>query len=100
MDPLSLAVGAGLLSFGVLIGRLLPRGRSAESASPVPICGCGHDRAFHDRDKGRCHAVERTEKKDVFGNTRGWLEAPCECRRYNGPEPIASYYAPELDERD
>ena len=96
MDPVSLVVGAALLGAGMVLGRLLPRNRSAESATPSPICGCGHDRAFHDQDKGRCHAVERTERKDMFGNTRGWLEAPCTCRRYNGPEPIVSYYAPEL----
>lgn len=96
MDPVSLLVGAALLGAGMLLGRLFPRRRRAgETPQLPPVCGCGHDRAFHDQE-GRCHAVERTEKKDIFGHTSGWLEAACTCRRYNGPIPLTTYYAPEL----
>jgi hypothetical protein len=75
--------GALILVVGVAIGavgsRLLGR---RKSASVVPRCGCGHSIAFHDPQTRRCHARVGYER--------------CACRRYSGPEPLPSFYAPQI----
>jgi hypothetical protein len=83
---------------------------------PEPICGCGHHLAFHDLHDGRCYAeVKRVGEKDgakaaagaktgddSAGPAGDGKAAPdpdwhrCTCRRYAGPEPIATMYAPPI----
>lgn len=62
-----------VLGIGVAIGKRVRR----TAAPPRPICGCGHHRALHDPDTGKCH------------NTRGYI---CRCQQYVGPEPVESFY--------
>lgn len=59
--------------------------RALEAAHPgpvKPVCGCGHDLAFHNRETDACHHAESGER--------------CECQRYTGPEPWVQVYAPPL----
>ena len=81
---------------------------------PEPICGCGHHLAYHDLHDGRCYAEVKREKADAAEAGSGGAEsdsesatatakpAPenlwhrCACRRYAGPEPIATVYAPQI----
>lgn len=59
--------------------------RELEAAHPhmvKPICGCGHDLAFHDQAASVCHHSES--------------EARCACQRYVGPEPLGQVYLPPL----
>lgn len=95
VDPISLAVGAGILVFGLLAGHI--SGRVAASRrrphEEKPKCGCGHHLANHDRDTGTCHATwleDRQEYKN--GRAYNWEErVTCSCRQYVGPEPTLSY---------
>lgn len=50
------------------------------------ICQCDHGLAFHDRTTGHC------------GGLAG--DADCRCRQYIGPEPLTTFYAPELADLD
>ncbi|MFI5776706.1 hypothetical protein [Nocardia sp. NPDC051570] len=89
-DPISLAVGAGLVGIGWASGRF---GRRTTRRSQVelqpPLCGCGHDLALHDRAEGVCHA--EIVRKDRVG-LREWVR--CNCRRYTGPTPLEDLLAP------
>ncbi|MEU1982123.1 hypothetical protein [Nocardia sp. NPDC019395] len=87
LDPLSLAVGAGLIAIGWAGGRFgLRRTRSARK---LPArCGCGHDLALHDRAAGTCHA--ENSRKGIHG-LREWV--PCNCRRYTGPTPLEDVFS-------
>ncbi|MFI6457163.1 hypothetical protein ACIBF6_37105 [Streptosporangium amethystogenes] len=71
-----------------------------------PICGCSHHIAFHDLATGQCHSQVRVVTKwgrledDHAPDTEGipveWENQQCPCRRYSGPEPLTTLYAPEL----
>ncbi|MFE9796752.1 hypothetical protein ACFYRL_34045 [Streptomyces goshikiensis] len=60
-------------------------------SGPEPLCGCGHHLAYHDARDALCYA-------SVPAVDAGADEAArrCPCRRYSGPEPLATLYAPEL----
>ncbi|RDI67966.1 hypothetical protein [Nocardia pseudobrasiliensis] len=89
-DPISLAVGGGLVGAGWVIGRLGRRpARQALPELQPPICGCGHDLALHDRADGRCHA--EINRKGPVG-LREWVR--CNCRRYTGPTPLEDLLTP------
>lgn len=63
--------------------------RQLEAAHPTPakpICGCGHDVAFHNRDSGSCHGE----------NARGKTVRQCTCQGYSGPTPLSQIYAEPL----
>lgn len=64
---------------------------------PDPVCGCRHHLAYHDPKEGRCYAVVKG-KRSRDGEADAAAAAPlqCPCRRYAGPEPLATLYAPEL----
>ncbi|WP_370095923.1 hypothetical protein [Streptacidiphilus sp. MAP12-20] len=67
-------------------------------AGPEPICGCGHHLAYHDLHDGRCYAEVKRNKSDGDPEDRP-KDTPreqCRCRRYAGPEPLATLYAPQL----
>lgn len=81
---MTLAVGAGILLVGMLIGRVARLRR--RPARPVPVCGCGHHYAMHEPGVGRCHA-KIMEKTYVSGSTTETLEQ-CTCQVYTGPAPV------------
>jgi hypothetical protein len=90
MDPLSLAVGAGILAVGFLAGRIGRRtGRRPPEESP--ICGCTHHRSMHDPESGECRGEIRR------GN---WFDGVhyvgCTCQRYGGPVPIETLWTPPV----
>lgn len=84
IDPLSLAVGAGLLSAGFLAGRIGRRRRSHAIKPSEPVCGCVHHYAMHDPTSGRCHGVVKLPYNQ---------ERKCTCRVYTGPEPLPSMWS-------
>ncbi|NEW38702.1 hypothetical protein GV794_28035 [Nocardia cyriacigeorgica] len=90
MDPLSLAVGGGLVVAGWVVGRFAQR-RPRQGKQLRPRCGCGHDLALHDRDTGKCHA--EISRRGMHG-MREWVN--CNCRRYTGPTPLEEVFAPPI----
>lgn len=90
--------------------------RERAVAGPEPICGCRHHLAYHDPKDGRCYAVVKGKQGRGGGSEgkagkstgvqgkpspaegAGALPVPaqCPCRRYAGPEPLATLYAAEL----
>lgn len=90
IDPVSLAVGGGLLVVGFIAGRA---GRTRRRPKPVEaVCQCRHPYALHDPKTGTCHG---TEERDV--DIDGWYDhaehVQCGCRVYTGPEPLPSVWA-------
>jgi hypothetical protein len=80
-----LLVGGGLMLAGLVIGFVIGRFVPARRRAPKPaepICGCGHHVSFHDLPESTCHKRTRLVQ--------------CTCRRYAGPLPIDSLYAPEI----
>lgn len=83
IDPLSMAVGAGLVGVGVVAGRFW---RPARAESRVPheyFCGCEHALSFHDPETGRCHGIIRNYSTD-------FESVECTCRHYDGPPKLDS----------
>ncbi|WP_405861342.1 hypothetical protein OG361_38930 [Streptomyces sp. NBC_00090] len=70
------------------------KARERALAGPEPVCGCGHHLAYHDARDGLCYASVKP-RGDSLEKTDG-QERRCSCRRYAGPEPLATLYAPEL----
>lgn len=73
-----------------------------DKANPQPICGCTHHFAFHDPKTSACNAQERVLTKsayydrDLLRQIPGmYKERPCPCRRYTGPEPLTTFFAPD-----
>jgi hypothetical protein len=58
---------------------------------PEPVCGCGHHLAYHDARDALCYASVVTAEGGTDDSVR-----QCPCRRYAGPEPLATLYSPEL----
>lgn len=89
LDPLSLAVGAGLVATGWVVGRLGHRRTARTGRKQLPArCGCGHDLALHDRKTGTCHA--ESSRRGTHG-LREWVQ--CHCRRYTGPTPLEDVFS-------
>lgn len=100
IDP-TLIEGA-LILLGGAAGGWIARGRSARRATPAPVlpatCACGHVRSMHTEGKGAC---TETEIDFIWvgpmgGQTKVREELHCACKIYDGPEPLGSYYAPEI----
>jgi hypothetical protein len=84
--------GALTLLAGIAIGWLL-RSLPARRKDPKPVeavCGCTHHHSMHDPETGKCNAAVNA------GDWTGKDYRPCACRRYSGPEPMPTYYAPEI----
>lgn len=89
--------GALILLAGILIGRLLPTHR--KGPKPVEaVCGCTHHHSMHAPETGQCNAAVEISKYNEFGGWVGKDYRPCACRRYSGPEPIPTLFAPEIAE--
>ncbi len=55
------------------------------SPGPVrPVCGCGHDLAFHNVETNACHYRQN--------------DSTCTCQRYVGPEPLVQVFVPPLSD--
>jgi hypothetical protein len=97
---LAMLEGALILLAGILAGRLLPGRRKGPRLpeSPKPVCGCGHHYAMHDPKTGECNVAVKGApvKWDRWDNPIKWEMTGCACLRYTGPEPLPSYYAPEI----
>lgn len=82
-----LVASGGWLVAGLAIGARLWR----RKPKPVKaICDCGHPLAMHDPDDGECHASDRT--KDWYWQDEVKVYPECACRKYVGPQPIASMF--------
>ena len=96
---LEMLTGGGLVALGFLIGRLAPPLRRSPKppAAPKPICGCGHELAYHDPEKGVCKSSVSVESRwDYYGDAIAWKQTPCACQQYTGPTPLPTVYAPEV----
>lgn len=95
MEPFSMAVGGGLVLVGWLLGRISRKRKMPKT--PEPICGCKHHHSHHDPKTGECFSKRKVVTHyDIYGVPRSWKEMPCTCKQYSGPEPITTYYAPEI----
>lgn len=80
IDPLSLAVGGGLLALGWLAGRFR---RPARAPAPY-TCTCLHPLSDHDKKTKACHA--RTFQRRTQTTHSRYVD--CTCRQYVGDTPI------------
>jgi hypothetical protein len=90
--------GTLILLVGILIGicvRSLP-GKRRNLQQVKPVCGCEHHYSMHDPKTGACHSEITVTTYDEHGLWNGRTYRPCTCRQYSGPEPLPSYYAPEI----
>ena len=78
MDITDLLAGGGLVAAGMVLQKILPRRRGPKFTRP--ICGCKHNRSFHEDGTGRC------------SHESAWTD-PCTCRKYVGPEPLPELYS-------
>lgn len=88
-DPMTLAVGGGILAAGWLMGRASRRPKTPKP--PRPICTCDHGYGMHEPDGGRCHGLKQT-----WSQALGQHQVPCTCQTYDGPEPLPRSWVPEL----
>lgn len=108
--PLDLLAGALLFLAGIIFDRLMPaRRKTPRPPKPVePICGCSHHHSFHDPATGQCHGTRKSAETVVRDATGApvldrWGDvqtvgkrAPCTCRVYSGPVPLAEYTVPQI----
>jgi len=91
--------GAAILAAGFLLGRFLPaRRRRPKAPEPIePVCGCKHHHSFHDPKTGICHGTKGVAAPRADYNIpQHYVDIPCTCRQYTGPEPLPTYFAPEI----
>lgn len=87
MDPVTLAVGAGILAVGWVAGRITRRRPKTRQPRPN-TCDCGHLYAMHDRTTGTCAADIERVLYDEEGSANGFQWVPCRCKQYVGTIPI------------
>lgn len=95
-DPITLAVGAGILAAGWATGRITKPNR--RTPKPVkPLCSCTHPLSSHDPDSNTCHdTIEQATEWDELGDPVGYQRVPCPCRKYDGPRPIEEMFSQPL----
>lgn len=83
---------------GILVGRAWQKAKKPKHKDPKPVCGCRHHYSMHDPETGQCHGLMNGKplRYDSFNDPTAWEQIPCGCRRYSGPEPLPTYYAPEI----
>lgn len=97
MEPVTMLVGGGLVLVGWVLGRINRKSKTPKT--PRAVCGCKHHHAHHDPKTGECNGTREVATKfNTIGTEIAWKEVPCTCKQYSGPEPITTYYAPELTE--
>jgi hypothetical protein len=90
--------GALILLAGIAIGWFL-RSLPPRRKDPKPVeavCGCTHHHSMHDPQTGACNAAVEVPVYNQYGGHAGKEYADCACVRYSGPEPMPTYYAPEI----
>lgn len=92
-DPITLAVGGGLVLVGWVGGRIGRRPALTNSDAPEPTCGCEHSLALHNPYTSECHGQIRRPHYEPNGAPCGKEWVDCDCRRYVGPEPVEQFYA-------
>lgn len=97
------AYGAGIIS-----GRRKVPKPPKPAKLPAAVCGCSHHYSMHDPKTGECHAgikVQTASGKPILNswgdrvigyNGATYEVLQCGCKRYTGPEPLPTYYAPEI----
>ncbi|WP_433364162.1 hypothetical protein [Streptosporangium sp. CA-115845] len=92
---LEMLTGGGLILVGWVVGRFAPARR--RPSKPIkPVCGCGHELAYHDPATGECHGLKAVDKHNRYGDWIGKEQVRCTCRQYTGPTPLPTVYAPEV----
>lgn len=101
IDPISLAVGAGLFGAGLLAGKLTRRHTGA-GTTPKPVCGCSHGLEQHDPDTKECHGETlHRDARSTSGIYLGNQWVACTCRQYVGPKPFEELFvSPMLPPQD
>lgn len=92
---LEMLTGGGLVLLGMAVGRFIPARRRIPKP-PKPVCGCGHELAFHGPDVGECHGMNTVDKHNGYGEWIGEEQIRCTCRQYDGPTPLPEVYAREI----
>ena len=80
----ALAGGVIVNLWGLWRGRRQVKGKTA-------TCGCKHPRSMHVDGKGACQGTVKVVR-DLMA-----LDVACRCQIYDGPEPLPSYYAGEIE---
>jgi hypothetical protein len=91
--------GALILLAGILIGmgaRSLPGRRAGPKPPPAAVCGCGHHFSYHDPKTRACGYGSRPVVRLTSAVTEYGDVMRCPCLSYSGPEPLVTYYAPEI----
>ena len=109
MDPISMVIGVAIAAGGFFAGKFtatrqarreLQQHQKTHKAvgkgqtSPQPVCGCGHNLVFHDRETKRCQT-----QVVIPGRWTGQHDSTyrqCMCQGYRGPLPVDEYYAPDF----
>lgn len=85
------ALLAAFTALVVFLGGFFAGRRTSRAIQPAkrPICSCEHGYGTHD-EKGRCYG----EIKRTANSYSQWVRCPC--RRYDGPEVVASFWVPPI----
>lgn len=109
-----LSYGFGMLAYRQRVKNRLPQA-APEPKAVEAICGCKHHFALH--DENGCHATDvrqvliesgqpvtmqtgyqgGTWRTEHTGAKYQAVTTACGCKRYVGPEPLPTFYAPELE---
>ena len=93
MDPVSMAVGAGLVSLGMFIGWVIGARSRVDGGvggnRVLPICACEHPYGAH-LDGGECQEDVERPHYNEYGSRNGFEYVDCVCAKYTGPEPLSS----------
>src|SRR4051812_46945481 len=106
---LDILIGVGIVWVSQIVWAIRQRTKRPKPPKPIAAeCGCEHHYSMHDPETKQCHAEERFKVNEgrpildsdgdyVIGREGATYEVrQCGCRRYTGPEPLPSYYAPEI----
>ncbi len=90
-------IGVIIFLMGAVTGMLVRQGmieagRDRSPKSPQPICGCKHHFSSHDPETKACNV----ETVKYYANIYEVSRLRCPCLQYTGPEPLPTYYAPEI----
>jgi hypothetical protein len=89
---IELLAGAGIaLLYGLLGFRLGRTQRQTTTPRVEPVCPCKHHVGEHDPQTGRCNGTINGPEPSYIGTSgaiRSWVQVPCTCLSYSGPELI------------